>query len=197
MITTTRFSKSITKNEYIEMEKKFIFRCAQKKINYWNPLNFDTIKKLRKGLNKAQNPSEVWFYHQLIEKGFRGFLTNWPIANRFFTDFYFPRAHLAVEIDGPEHDPVMDSRRDRIFALVGVKTFRVKHNDLPAAERLLRKLEANPMCVQGFKIAHKKISECDMYQFFPPAVKIIQPTPALLAPRPTRIILRKKAESNF
>ena len=41
------------------------------------------------------------------------------------TDFFCDEAKLALEMDGEQHDPVLDAIRDKYFADQGVVTFRI------------------------------------------------------------------------
>lgn len=51
-----------------------------------------------------------------------------PVFN-FFLDFGNPHMRIAVEVDGKQHDPSKDKKRDGLLADIGWKVFRI-----PAAE---------------------------------------------------------------
>ena len=52
--------------------------------------------------------------------------------NFFFLDFLLPEYNIAVEIDGKDHKrrKKQDSRRDELFRSIGVKTIRIKNEQI-------------------------------------------------------------------
>ena len=52
-----------------------------------------------------------------------------PIGG-FVVDFLCPRAGLAVELDGAEHDAVRDDRRDASLRAVGIDVLRFPNNEV-------------------------------------------------------------------
>lgn len=46
------------------------------------------------------------------------------ILGQMIVDFWFKKKALVVEIDGLEHDPIKDSKRDAYLARFGLKTLR-------------------------------------------------------------------------
>lgn len=187
----TKRSKNLSKSDYVYAEKHFEFITKTKRVFYWPPLKYEQLETIRYRLNKSDFPSEKWFQNQLIQRKIKGFLRNWPIANRFFADFYFPRANLIVEIDGKEHTKDQDKKRDRIFRLCGFSVLRIPHLDHVKLREVIRKIENNSRCVSGFKLQRKKVSENDMYKYFPPEAKAVVSTPEIFKPRVMRVIVRK------
>lgn len=62
----------------------------------------------------------------------------------YFLDFFFPRSMVAVEIDGSSHlsRKGTDRRRDADFRSVGIRTVRIKNEDVLAGrlyEKLMRR----------------------------------------------------------
>lgn len=51
----------------------------------------------------------------------------------FFLDFYLPQQKLAIEIDGGYHEKrkKYDSERDKLFLSIGIKTKRIKNQEVP------------------------------------------------------------------
>jgi very-short-patch-repair endonuclease len=189
----TKKSKNCSKEEYVSSEKRFTWLADTGKVLYWPPLKYEQLASIRKTLNNRLYPSEKWFENELKLNRIKGFLRNWPIANRFFADFFFPAANIVVEIDGKEHDKLVDQRRDSIFRQMGLRVYRIKHNDIYRLQRVIADLRKNPNCCRGFILQRKKVSEADMYNFFPPEVKPTAPTPEMYVEKPKKVILIKKA----
>jgi len=190
----TKKSKNCSKEEYITVEKRFRSLSDAGKILYWPPLKYEQLASIRKTLNNRLYPSEKWFENELKLNRIKGFLRNWPVANRFFADFFFPAANIVIEIDGKEHDKFVDQRRDHIFRQVGLNVFRIKHNDFEKLNKVIFNLKKNPRCCNGFQLQRKKVSEADMYEFFPPEVRPTIPTPHMYIEKPKKVILIKKAD---
>lgn len=62
---------------------------------------------------------------QLVKKKFihRDYKYQALLGN-MIVDFWIKRKGLVIEIDGPEHDPIKDFRRDAFLASFGLKTLR-------------------------------------------------------------------------
>ncbi len=52
------------------------------------------------------------------------------VVGRAILDFYCPARRLAVEVDGPTHDPVEDDRRDTWLASHGIDVMRFDNDDV-------------------------------------------------------------------
>ena len=74
--------------------------------------------------------SEAWFW-AAIRKDLLGFrFRRQHRVGPYFLDFYCPAARLCVEIDGEQHDPGRDARRDAYLAEYGILTLRIPSLDL-------------------------------------------------------------------
>lgn len=66
------------------------------------------------------------------------------IGNFIIVDFYIKEPSIVIEVDGPEHSPQRDAKRDKALnKLFGIKVLRVKNKDVEennkkAREFLLR-----------------------------------------------------------
>jgi very-short-patch-repair endonuclease len=190
--TLTKRSKNLSKSDYILDEKVFLELNEAKKVLYWPPLRFGNLNSIREQLNKRDYPSERWFQDELLKRRVKGFLRNWPIANRFFVDFFFPVARIVIELDGKEHNRIVDARRDRIIKLYGYKVIRINHYNDKLLKLTLDRIASNYWCKKGFKLRRRIVSEADMYEFFPPEVIRLESAP-IKPPRPITTILRKAA----
>ncbi len=60
-------------------------------------------------------------------------------------DFYCAAANVAIELDGPIHDGQIESdrERDRVLALMGIGTFRIRNEELAEDfEAVVRRIAA-------------------------------------------------------
>ena len=71
---------------------------------------------------------KLWLYLRSAQTG-ASFRRQHPIE-RFFLDYYCAPLKLAVEIDGPWHDPADDAERDAIVARLGIETLRFTATDI-------------------------------------------------------------------
>ena len=61
----------------------------------------------------------------LRNRQFRGYrFRRQHVIGRFIIDFYCAEKRVAVEIDGPTHDPDQDARRDELLKAAGVAVVR-------------------------------------------------------------------------
>jgi very-short-patch-repair endonuclease len=84
-------------------------------------------RRLRNDMSKAE--WKVW--SRLRDRqlaGFR-FRRQYPIGP-FFADFACLAAKLVVEIDGDQHDPAYDARRDKFVSARGFKVVRIPAADV-------------------------------------------------------------------
>lgn len=60
----------------------------------------------------------------------------------FIADFYCPEKKLVVELDGPihQHKKFEDSQRDNILSTLGLKTIRIRNDELMNIELVLEKI---------------------------------------------------------
>lgn len=63
-------------------------------------------------------------------------------GNDYFLDFYLPRQKVAIEIDGSVHrtQKTYDRFRDKEFSKIGIKTVRIRNNEVYKAD-VLRLIE--------------------------------------------------------
>ena len=57
------------------------------------------------------------------------FRFQFPIS-QYVLDFYCPAAMLCIEVDGEQHDPIADARRDVYLASIGILTYRIPSTHL-------------------------------------------------------------------
>lgn len=53
----------------------------------------------------------------------------------FLLDYYFPTLCLAVELDSELHSEAKDEKRDKYLEQIGIKTFRIRHLELPENQK--------------------------------------------------------------
>ena len=101
-----------------------------------------SIIELCRQLRKNQTPSELLLWQKLRSRNFSGFkfrrqhpVIYQSIQGRrsfFIPDFYCSEAKLVIEVDGKIHDfqKDYDENRDRILEELGLRTIRIKNEDL-------------------------------------------------------------------
>lgn len=90
-----------------------------------------------------KNTARLFNSISLFEISFKQKLERWNILfyqqvffcieeNFFFLDFLLPEYNIAVEIDGKDHKrrKKRDNRRDELFRSIGVKTIRIKNEQI-------------------------------------------------------------------
>jgi very-short-patch-repair endonuclease len=82
-------------------------------------------------------PAEEAMAALLLEMGvkyrFQLVMTNWKNGKGVILDFALPEDGIpetCIEVDGREHRPGPDGRRDRALAMLGIKTVRVRNQDI-------------------------------------------------------------------
>lgn len=165
----TRRTNRVGRCEFIHNEKLFDKAVNDGFVTYWPPLDLENQNVIRKRLNAYEFSSEMWFEGHLKTAKIKGYVRNWPIGNRFFADFYFPRANLVVEIDGREHNKEMDLRRDQIFQALKIKTIRVKKDHPEQCAWAIEKLRRNSAARLGFKIQRKMPKIEEVFNYLGPA----------------------------
>ncbi len=101
------------------------------KILPYNP----KLKNLARSLRKNMTDSEKLLWSKLRKKQILGiqFYRQKPIAN-FITDFYAPKAKLAIEIDGSQHLETnhrkKDEQRDRYLETLGILVLRFNSREV-------------------------------------------------------------------
>lgn len=111
-----------------------------------------SITELARNLRKRPTNSEKELWKYLRKRQLNGlkFLRQKPIVYKcdrgktsfFIADFYCPEKKLVVELDGPihQHKKYEDSQRDRILATLGLKTLRIRNDELRNIEIVLDKI---------------------------------------------------------
>lgn len=115
--------------------------------------NHKTITELARELRKAPTPSEKTLWTFLRKKQLMGlrFLRQKPIIydrrqnERYFfiADFYSAELNLVIELDGKVHDnqKEYDLNRDKVLNNLGIRTLRIKNEDLTDIEMVLDRIK--------------------------------------------------------
>ena len=90
----------------------------------------ENVKKLRSNMTEPEK--KLWFQYLRLQKV--RFSRQHPI-DLFIVDFYCPKLHLVIEIDGESHNEqeqiIIDSYRDRVLGDVyGLKILRFSNYDI-------------------------------------------------------------------
>lgn len=111
-----------------------------------------SITDLCRELRQRQTKEEDLLWRNLRNRWFAGykFRRQHPfiyrqvqgIAHFFIADFYCAEKNLIIEIDGKYHEfqKEYDANRDAILAELGLKTIRVKNEELNDMERVKEKI---------------------------------------------------------
>ena len=82
-------------------------------------------------LRKERIDAEGLMWLELRKSRFRGFrFRRQHVIGRFIVDFYCAEKRVAVEIDGPTHDPDRDERRDALLEGAGVRVVRFTNDEV-------------------------------------------------------------------
>jgi len=86
-------------------------------------------RNLRRRSTDAEN--RLWYY--LRGRRFQGakFLRQFPIGG-FVADFACRELHVAIELDGGQHSPVIDAPRTQVIEAFGYRVIRFWNNDVLA-----------------------------------------------------------------
>lgn len=108
---------------------------------------FNSISPFEISFKEKLERWNILFYQQVffcIEKNF------------FFLDFLLPEYNIAVEIDGKDHKrrKKQDNRRDELFRSIGVKTIRIKNEQIFGITH--KDLISRIKCITAPKIKNKK-----------------------------------------
>lgn len=134
----------------------FVSKAEWKRSNKINnkdlkSLNRTSITKLSKNLNTKINHSEEWFDNLLVlSRDLKSehviLRKNYPIANRYFADYYIQEHKVAIEIDESSHDIDYDNLRDEHFKKHEIKLVRIKYNDIDHSREVIKWLKASFGC---------------------------------------------------
>ncbi len=82
-------------------------------------------------LRGAMPDAEVILWSHLRRRALDGYrFRRQYIVGRVILDFYCPQRRLAIEVDGPTHDPTDDGQRDAWLATRGIRVLRVGNDDV-------------------------------------------------------------------
>ncbi len=117
-------------------------------------LDFKVIKKNARELRRNLTDSETLLWEQLRNRRLSGlkFLRQHPIVykadyrglNYFIADFYCDEKKSVIELDGPIHETTneYDKFRDEELKKLGLKTLRLKNEDLYNMDEVLIKIKS-------------------------------------------------------
>ncbi len=117
-------------------------------------LDFKVIKKNARELRRNLTDSETLLWEQLRNRRLSGlkFLRQHPIVykadylglNYFIADFYCHEKKTVIELDGPIHETTIeyDKFRDEELKKLGLKTLRLKNEDLYNMDEVLIKIKS-------------------------------------------------------
>lgn len=103
-----------------------------------------TVRSMRRNMTAA----ERILWQRLRANKLGGFhFRRQQVIGVFIADFYCHRAALAVEVDGPTHEPGYDEERDRVFAEKGIAVLRFTNDEVARSidgvlKDILEQLEA-------------------------------------------------------
>lgn len=137
-------NRKFLKQHYIMNEIKLEKMVQKGRVPYWPPIKYEECQNKKKMLNNHDFKSEKWFQAILQHFDVHGYVKNWPILNRFFADFYFPKIRLVVEIDGSGHRKEQENPRDKILKRIKIRTLRIKAGDEKKALTVAQALSENP-----------------------------------------------------
>ena len=126
------------------------------KIHNVKALPFEVVLKRINDLNKSNFKSEMWFIKLMAGITLNiDCRRNFPILNRFFADFFFPKINLAIEVDGKSHNDSKeyDEKRDELFKKRSIKVIRIRYGDLKKAH------EAIELIIDLHSTQNKKIKK--------------------------------------
>jgi very-short-patch-repair endonuclease len=110
------------------------------------------LKQASRQLRSNMTDAETVLWGRLRGKQLLGvqFYRQKPLGN-FIVDFYAPKAHLVIEVDGKQHfeeaQHAADARRTEVLSAMGLQVLRftnveVRHHTDAVCERILRAVAA-------------------------------------------------------
>jgi len=115
-------------------------------------IDLKVIREHARGLRKDMTDSEKLLWHELRNRKLSGFkfLRQHPIVykadykglNYFIADFYCDEKKVIVELDGMIHELSgdYDEFRDSELSRMGIKTLRIKNEELSKINEVLRRI---------------------------------------------------------
>jgi very-short-patch-repair endonuclease len=118
-------------------------------------LNFKIVKMRARELRSKSTPSEILLWKELRNRKLSGykFLCQHPIVYNpsgsgvkyFVADFYCDIKKTVIELDGPIHEnnSEYDQFRDAEMVNLGLQILRIKNEELPNIDEVLKKIETS------------------------------------------------------
>ena len=93
--------------------------------------NSSKIKILRKNLRRNQTDAEKLMWSKLRNKQLFGlkFFRQYSVG-KYILDFYCPEKRIAIEIDGGQHDDVVDKERTKYLKSRDIEVVRFWNNEV-------------------------------------------------------------------
>lgn len=113
-----------------EKSYKFFSNITKENKNFehWPERSLNQLNSFQEILNNKNSEFELIMECLLIKLGLNKFIKNYPIANRFWADFYFPKQRIIIEVDDISHKKRTwkDEARDKaIWSMnFGIRVFR-------------------------------------------------------------------------
>ncbi|MEI7512505.1 MAG: endonuclease domain-containing protein [Candidatus Uhrbacteria bacterium] len=109
------------------------------------PHNDPLLKARRQELRHEMTPEEHLLWSRLRNRKFLGlkFFRQFGV-DRFILDFYCPKFHIGIELDGSQHASVdgrvYDFERETILNSLGITVIRFKNHEFYCMDNVLEKL---------------------------------------------------------
>lgn len=87
-------------------------------------------KLFARKLRLNQTPAEKMLWAAIRKRTLGVKFRRQSLIFGWIVDFYCPELHLIVEVDGSQHDPVNDRKRDRILFGKGFTTLRFQNRQI-------------------------------------------------------------------
>ncbi len=81
-------------------------------------------------LRREMPEAEVMLWSRLRGRALGYRFRRQYVVGRRIIDFYCPQRRLAIEVDGPTHDPSRDERGDAWLASKGIRVLRFANDDV-------------------------------------------------------------------
>lgn len=101
------------------------------------------VERTRDELKKKSTKYEHIVLKSLKKMGFKNISVQYPIfvnGHRYFIDIFLNDTKIAIEVDGGYHEEELqklyDAERDRLLRVSGIKTIRIKNEDVINPEKL-------------------------------------------------------------
>lgn len=122
--------------------QSYVFRKRQVKDRKTsNETNW--VAKTRNELKKKSTKYEHIVYKALQHSGVKDMEVQHHIIvnkHQYFIDIFLKDLNVAIEVDGGYHEDeqqkLHDEERDRLLAIAGIKTYRIKNEDVICSEKL-------------------------------------------------------------